>query len=117
VAEHGEDAGEGAPEVSGVQRHRDVDGGRARAGRAVAERRRLPELRKLGPGARQGEQEDHGEYAHCGPGVSFGNRKENGNLRARMGGEGGRGDTEEFMRWRETGDRPPDRRQAGTREV
>nr|TKW05614.1 hypothetical protein SEVIR_7G187700v2 [Setaria viridis] len=82
VAEHGEDAGEGATQVGGVQRHRDVDRRRARAGRAVAERRRLPELRQLpaaAPGShrrrrrrrtRRGE-EDRGEDAHCGPGASF----------------------------------------------
>jgi len=75
VAEHGEDAREGAPQVGGVQRHRDVDRRRARAGRAVAERRSLAELRKLPAAsgrrrARCGE-EDHGEDAHCVPGMSF----------------------------------------------
>jgi hypothetical protein len=76
VAEHGEDAGEGAPQVGRVQRHRDVDRRRARAGRAVAERRCLPELRKLPAAsgrrrrARCGE-EDHGQDAHCAHWVPF----------------------------------------------
>jgi hypothetical protein len=94
VAEHREDAGKGAPQVGGVQRHRDVDCGRARAGRAVAERRRLPEHRKLRRRQRRCGEEDHGEDAHCSRGVCPcgtrpRNRKGNGIFGARMGEEDG----------------------------
>lgn len=44
VAEHEEDAGEGAPQVCGFHRHRDVDCRRIHAGRSVVEHRSLPEL-------------------------------------------------------------------------